>query len=177
MWTVAETDAAGVMALPDAAFVGEVVRRMGGMFGDVSLATRRMAYPLDFHHTVKVVGQRLALVGDAAHGMHPIAGQGLNLGLRDVAALVEVLAEGMRMGLDAGDAQVLARYERWRALDGFMVSGATDALTRLFGIPGRLPSMVRRLGMAGVQRSPTLKRFFMDEARGMRGALPALLQG
>jgi 2-octaprenyl-6-methoxyphenol hydroxylase len=176
VWTVAEKDAAGVLALPEDAFVGEVARRMGRIFGEIALATPRSAYPLDFHHTAKVVEQRLVLVGDAAHGMHPIAGQGLNLGLRDVAALVEVLAEGMRLGLDPGDAQLLNRYERWRALDGFMVSGATDVLTRLFGIPGRLPSAVRRLGMAGVQRSPTLKRFFMDEARGMSGKLPALLQ-
>lgn len=177
VWTVAERDAAGVLGLPDGAFVGEIMRRMGGMFGDLTLATPRSSYPLDFHHTAKVAQQRLVLIGDAAHGMHPIAGQGLNLGLRDVAALVEVLAEGMRMGMDPGDAQLLTRYERWRALDGFMVSGATDILTRLFGIPGRLPSAIRRLGMAGVQRSPTLKKFFMDEARGMSGTLPALLQG
>jgi 2-octaprenyl-6-methoxyphenol hydroxylase len=108
--------------------------------------------------------------------MHPIAGQGLNVGLRDVAALVEVLAEGMRLGLDPGDAQLLKRYERWRALDTFMVAGATDVLTRLFGLPGRVPSALRRFGMAGVQRMPSLKRFFMDEARGMSGKLPALLQ-
>jgi 2-octaprenyl-6-methoxyphenol hydroxylase len=176
VWTVAETDAAGVLALPDAAFTGEVARRMGDIFGRIALTTPRSSYALNFHHTAKVVQQRLVLVGDAAHGMHPIAGQGLNLGLRDVAALVEVLTDGMRLGLDLGDAQVLNRYERWRALDGFMVSGATDVLTRLFGIPGRLPSAARRLGMAGVQRSPTLKRFFMNEARGMSGKLPALLQ-
>ena len=176
VWTVAEKDAAGVLGLPESAFVGEITRRMGDIFGAVALATPRSSYPLDFHHTAKVAEQRLVLVGDAAHGMHPIAGQGLNLGVRDVAALVEVLAEGMRLGLDPGDAQLLKRYERWRALDGFMVSGATDVLTRLFGIPGRLPSALRRLGMAGVQRSPALKRFFMDEARGMSGKLPALLQ-
>ena len=176
VWTVAERDAAGAMALPDSAFLQEVRSRMGDLFGRIELASARSSYPLDFHHTAKVVEQRLVLVGDAAHGMHPIAGQGLNLGLRDVAALAEVLAEGMRRGLDPGDAEVLRRYERWRALDSFMVAGATDVLTRLFGVPGRLPSMVRRLGMAGVQRMPGLKRFFMDEARGMSGKLPALLQ-
>ena len=177
VWTVAENDAAGVLALPDAAFLAEVSQRMGGMFGALTLASPRSSWPLDFHHTAKVADQRLVLVGDAAHGMHPIAGQGLNLGLRDVAALVEVLGDGMRKGLDPGDAQLLTRYERWRALDSIMVAGATDVLTRLFGISGRLPSAARRIGMAGVQRSPLLKRFFMDEARGMRGKLPALLQG
>ena len=108
--------------------------------------------------------------------MHPIAGQGLNVGLRDVAALVEVLSDGVRLGLDVGDAQLLARYERWRAADTFMVATATDVLTRLFGIPGKLPSAVRRLGMAGVQRAAPLKRWFMDEARGMSGDLPKLLR-
>lgn len=176
VWTVAEKDAAGVLALPERAFLSEVEKRMKGVFGHIELASPRSSYPLNFHHTARIVDNRLALVGDAAHGMHPIAGQGLNVGLRDVAALVEVLADGMRLGLDAGDAQLLARYERWRAVDTFMVAGATDVLTRLFGIPGRLPSAIRRLGMAGVQRMPTLKRFFMDEARGMSGKLPALLQ-
>jgi len=136
-----------------------------------------MSYPLKFHHSGKLTGERLALVGDAAHGMHPIAGQGLNLGLRDVGALVEVLSDGMRLGLEPGDAQLLARYEKWRSLDALMVMTATDSLTRLFGIPGRLPSAVRRLGMGAVQRLPLLKRFFMDEARGMSGKLPELLSG
>jgi len=176
VWTVSEKDAAGALALPESAFVGEVARRMDGLFGKIELAAPRSSFPLNFHHTAKITEHRLALVGDAAHGMHPIAGQGLNVGLRDVAALVEVLADGMRLGLEPGDAQLLARYERWRAADTFMVASATDVLVRLFGMPGRLPSAIRRLGMAGVQRLPLLKRFFMDEARGMSGDLPELLR-
>ena len=177
VWTVAEKDAAGVLALSDRAFTAEVEKRMHGIFGHVAVEGPRSSYPLGFHHTAKITGQRMALVGDAAHGIHPIAGQGLNLGLRDVGALVEVLAEGMRLGLDPGDAQLLARYERWRGLDSFMVALATDGLTRLFGIPGKLPSAVRRLGMGVVQRTPALKRWFMDEARGVSGAVPELLKG
>ncbi|HKR91987.1 UbiH/UbiF/VisC/COQ6 family ubiquinone biosynthesis hydroxylase [Novosphingobium sp.] len=177
VWTVAEKDAAGIIAMNDAMFVNEVAARMHGVLGRIELAAPRMSYPLRFHHAGKVVDQRLAVIGDAAHGMHPIAGQGLNLGLRDVGALVEVLTEGMRLGLEPGDAQLLGRYEKWRSLDAFMVMSVTDGLTRLFGVPGRLPSAVRRLGMGAVQRMPRLKRFFMDEARGVSGRLPELLQG
>jgi 2-octaprenyl-6-methoxyphenol hydroxylase len=177
VWTVAEKDAPGVLKMPDSMFVDEARKKMHGIFGALELAAPRMSYPLKFHHSRKLAEHRLALVGDAAHGMHPIAGQGLNLGLRDVGALVEVLAEGMRLGLEPGDAQLLARYEKWRSLDAFMVMSVTDGLTRLFGIPGRLPSAARRLGMGAVQRLPALKRLFMDEARGMSGKLPELLRG
>jgi 2-octaprenyl-6-methoxyphenol hydroxylase len=177
VWTVAEKDAAGVLALGDRGFLAEAEKRMHGIFGAVGVEGPRSSYPLGFHHTARITGQRLALVGDAAHGIHPIAGQGLNLGLRDVGALVEVLADGMRLGLDPGDAQLLARYERWRGLDSFMVALATDGLTRLFGIPGKLPSAVRRFGMGVVQRTPPLKRWFMDEARGVSGAVPEFLKG
>ncbi|WP_428027437.1 UbiH/UbiF/VisC/COQ6 family ubiquinone biosynthesis hydroxylase [Altererythrobacter sp.] len=176
VWTVSEKDAAGVVKLSDRAFLAEVQKRMGDLLGEVSLNSRRTSYPLSFQHTARIIGDRLALVGDAAHGMHPIAGQGLNLGLRDVGALVEVLEDAQHLGLDLGDPQVLKRYEEWRALDSLMVMSATDGLTRLFGIPGKLASTVRRAGMAGVQRSSFLKHFFMDEARGMSGQLPELLR-
>jgi len=177
VWTVSERDAAGVLALSDRAFVTEVEKRMHGVFGEVSVEGPRSSHPLGFHHTAKITARRLVLVGDAGHGLHPIAGQGLNVGLRDVGALVEVIAEGMRLGLDPADAQLLARYERWRGLDTFMVALATDSLTRLFGMPGKLPSAIRRLGMGAVQRTPALKRWFMDEARGVSGKLPELMQG
>ena len=177
VWTVAERDAAGTLALGDRAFIAEVEKRMHGLYGAVAVDGPRSSYPLGFHHTARITAPRLALVGDAAHGIHPIAGQGLNLGLRDVGALVEVIAEGMRLGLDPSDAQLLARYERWRGLDSMMVALATDGLTRLFGIPGRLPSAIRRFGMGAIQRTPTLKHWFMDEARGISGQLPELLKG
>ncbi|WP_128893153.1 FAD-dependent monooxygenase [Erythrobacter sp. HKB08] len=177
VWTVDEKDAAGTLKLSDRAFLAEVEKRMGGLFGEIRSVGARSSYPLGFHHTARITGERLALVGDAAHGIHPIAGQGLNLGLRDVGALVEVLADGMRLGLDPGDAQLLTRYENWRGLDSFMVALATDGLTRLFGIPGKTASAIRRFGMAGVQRIPVLKTWFMDEARGVTGDMPELLSG
>jgi 2-octaprenyl-6-methoxyphenol hydroxylase len=177
VWTVAEKDAAGTLKLSDRAFLAEAAKRMGDVFGAVTTVGPRSAFPLSFQHTARIVSDRLALVGDAAHGIHPIAGQGLNLGLRDVGALVEVIADGMRLGLEPGDAQLLARYERWRSLDSLSVSVATDGLTWLFGAPGKAASAVRRLGMGGVQRLSPLKRWFMDEARGVSGALPELLKG
>ena len=176
VWTVGEKDAAGTLKLSDRAFLAEVEKRMGGIFGAIHSVGPRSSYPLGFHHTARITGERLALIGDAAHGIHPIAGQGLNLGLRDVGALVEVLAEGMRLGLDPGDAQLMKRYEDWRGLDAFTVALATDGLTRLFGVPGKAASALRRFGMAGVERIPALKTFFMDEARGVTGDAPELLR-
>lgn len=177
VWTVSEADGAGVMKLGDRAFLAEVEKRMGGVLGKVLSVGQRSSWPLGFHHTARITAERLALVGDSAHGIHPIAGQGLNLGLRDVGALVEVLADGARLGLDPGDPELLKRYETWRGLDSFMVALATDGLTRLFGVPGSAASAVRRLGMAAVQRTPMLKDFFMNEARGVSGDLPAILRG
>jgi len=177
VWTVSEREGPGFAKLGDRGFTAELEKRAGGVLGAMQLVAPRMTYPLGFHHSARIVAPRLALVGDAAHGIHPIAGQGLNLGLRDVAALTEVLVEGARLGLDLGDAALLARYQRWRGLDNLMVSLATDGLTRLFGIPGRTASAVRRAGLGAVQRMPALKRFFMDEARGEAGDLPKLLAG
>ncbi|MFM2099667.1 MAG: hypothetical protein RLZZ366_1206 [Pseudomonadota bacterium] len=177
VWTVKAADAPGILALSERAFLAEISKRTGGLLGDISMAAPRSTYPLGFHHAARITAERLALVGDAAHGIHPIAGQGLNLGFRDVAALVEVLVDGARLGLDLGDAQLLTRYERWRSLDSLLVSVATDSLTRLFGIPGKTASAVRRLGLGAVQRISPLKSVFMAEARGTSGALPKLLQG
>lgn len=176
VWTISEADGAGVMKLGDRAFLAEVEKRMGGVLGTVKTVGQRSSWPLGFHHTAKITAERLALVGDSAHGIHPIAGQGLNLGLRDVGALVEVLADGARLGLDPGDPELLKRYETWRGLDSFMVALATDGLTRLFGVPGKAASAARRLGMAAVQRTPMLKDFFMNEARGVSGDLPEILR-
>jgi len=177
VWTVAAEHGSAMLGLPDRAFLAEAEKRMGGLLGTLRSASPRSSYPLGFHHTARITDTRLALVGDAAHGIHPIAGQGLNLGFRDVAALAEVLVEGARLGLDLGDAQLLGRYERWRALDSFVVAATTDGLTRLFGLPGKAPRAIRRFGLDLVSRIPPLKRSFMAEARGETGRLPKLLQG
>jgi 2-octaprenyl-6-methoxyphenol hydroxylase len=177
VWSLKAKDAPGFMKLSDRAYAHELEKAMGGFLGTIAMTAPRASWPLGFHHTATITAERLALVGDAAHGIHPIAGQGLNLGLRDAAALAEVIVEGMRLGLDPGDAQLLARYERWRALDTFMVAASTDGLTRLFGVPGKTASAVRRFGLGAVQRIRPLKDRFMAEARGESGQLPKLLQG
>jgi len=177
VWSVSSADAAAVADLPERALAAEIEKRMGGFLGAVTIAGPRWTYPLGFHHAATITDLRLALVGDAAHGIHPIAGQGLNLGFRDAAALAQVLVEGARLGLDLGDAQLLARYERWRSLDTFMVAAATDGLTRIYGIPGKTASAIRRFGMGLVQRVGPLRDQLMAEARGETGDMPLLLRG
>lgn len=177
VWSVHARHGPAMLKLSDRAFLAEASARMGGFLGELFEASPRSGYPLGFHHAATITAERLALVGDAAHGIHPIAGQGLNLGFRDAAALAEVLVEGKRLGLDLGDPALLARYQAWRGLDTAMVAGATDGLNRLFGVPGRAASAVRRLGISAVDRIAPLKDRLMTEARGEAGDLPRLLHG
>ena len=177
VWSVKRKEAEGMLKLSERGLLAEAERKMGGFLGKLGPLGPRSSYPLGFHNAGKITAERLALVGDAAHGIHPIAGQGVNVGFRDVATLVEVLVEGKRLGLEPGDAQLLARYDRWRSLDTLMVSIATDGLTRLFGIPGRTANIARRFGLSAVGKLPPLKHRFMAEARGESGDVPRLLQG
>lgn len=177
VWTVPKRQAAGMLALGERGWAHEAQKRIGGFLGAIEVAAPRSSYPLGYHRAARITDTRLALVGDAAHGIHPIAGQGVNLGFRDAAALIEVIVEGMRLGLEPGDAQLLTRYQRWRSLDTLSVTIAMDGLVRLFDIPGRIPSAVRRAGLAAVQKMGPLKNRFMAEARGESGALPRLLTG
>jgi 2-octaprenyl-6-methoxyphenol hydroxylase len=177
VWSVDAADAPGYMKLSPRGYAAELEKAMGGILGAVEIAAPLSSYKLGFHHAANITAERLVLIGDSAHGIHPIAGQGLNLGLRDVAALTEVLVDGMRLGLDFGDAHLLDRYSRWRSIDTLLIAVSTDGLNRLFSIPGKAASAVRRFGMAMVQRAAPAKAFFMAEARGESGALPKLLQG
>jgi len=177
VWSVPNADAAGWMSLSDDQFAGEAQAAMGGFLGKISMAAPRSTFPLGFHHAARITDDRLALVGDAAHAIHPIAGQGLNLGFRDAAAFTQVLVEGSRLGLDLGDRQLLDRYQRWRSLDALVVAVATDSLTRVYGIPGKTASAVRRFGMGMIDRLSPIKNKLMSEARGTSGELPLLLRG
>jgi 2-octaprenyl-6-methoxyphenol hydroxylase len=177
VWSVRDEDAAGWLSLNDEDFAAEAQAAMGGFLGEIAMLAPRSSYPLGFHHAARITAQRLALVGDAAHTIHPIAGQGLNLGFRDVAALAEVLVEGARLGLDLGDKQLLDRYQRWRSLDALSVAFATDTLTRIYGVRGATASAIRRFGMGLVGRISPLRQRLMSEARGTSGDLPLLLRG
>ena len=177
VWSVPDEDAAGWLSLNDEEFAAEAEAAMGGFLGKIEMLAPRSSFPLGFHHAAQITAERLALVGDAAHAIHPIAGQGLNLGFRDVAALAEVLVEGARLGLDLGDKQLLDRYQRWRSLDALSVAFATDTLTRIYGIPGKTASAVRRFGMGLVGRITPLRDKLKSEAQGTSGDLPLLLRG
>jgi 2-octaprenyl-6-methoxyphenol hydroxylase len=176
-WTEEESEARRILALDDAGFLAEVQSRFGYRLGEIALAGGRGAWPLAMHLARALVAERLALVGDAAHLVHPIAGQGLNLGLRDVAALTEVVADAARLGLDIGSGVVLERYARWRRTDAAMSAAAFDALNRLFSNDSTLLRTARDAGLQLVDRMPGLKQLIVAEAAGLTGEVPKLLRG
>jgi 2-octaprenyl-6-methoxyphenol hydroxylase len=176
-WTEDAREATRILALDDAGFLAEVEKRFGGKLGAIALDGPRQSWPLELHLARRYVAPRFALLGDAAHGVHPLAGQGLNLAFRDVAALVEVVAESVRIGFDAGDAQALTRYERWRRFDSAVSAATFDGINRLFATDATPLRSIREIGLGLVDRTPALKRFFVGEAAGLNGNLPRLLRG
>jgi 2-octaprenyl-6-methoxyphenol hydroxylase len=177
VWTERRDRAARLCGLDDESFRAELAGRIGGFLGEIALEGPRFHHPLSLHFAETMIGHRLALIGDAAHGMHPIAGQGMNMGIRDVAALAEVIVDAARLGLDCGAAEVLERYQRWRRFDTMLMLGLTDSLDRLFTNDVGPVRLARRLGLAAINRLPEAKRFFMRHAMGLVGDLPRLLRG
>jgi 2-octaprenyl-6-methoxyphenol hydroxylase len=177
VWTERASLARRLLELDAPSFQAEFARRFGDFLGHVEPHGPRWSYPLGLVHAERYIDERLVLVGDAAHGLHPIAGQGYNLGVRDIAALVEVLVEDKRLGLDIGSAGTLERYARWRRADNFTMVAATDLLNRLFSNDIKPLRLVRDLGLAAVNRTPPLRRFFVRHAMGLVGDLPKLIRG
>ena len=177
VWTETTSEADRIIALPDDAFHSELERRFKLHLGEITTVSARRAHPLGFFVARSFIAERIALVGDAAHLIHPIAGQGLNMGLRDVAALAEVIVDAARLGLDPGDAATLERYQRWRRFDTMTMGLATDGLNRLFSNRSPVLRVVRDVGLGLVDRVPNLKRLFIREAAGLVGDVPKLLRG
>jgi 2-octaprenyl-6-methoxyphenol hydroxylase len=177
VWSEKSHLAPAILAQDDAAFLVELKSRFGDFLGEISVEGPRFGYPLSLQFADAYTARRLALVGDAAHGMHPVAGQGMNMGLRDVAALAEVLVEAHRLGIDLGNAALLERYARWRRFDNLLMLGLTDVMVRLFSNANTSLALARDIGMATVNRLPGLKRFFMRHAMGLVGELPKLMRG
>jgi 2-octaprenyl-6-methoxyphenol hydroxylase len=177
VWTERAELAQAALRLGDEDFSAELQRRFGDWLGEVRVEGGRWSYPLGLMHAERYIDRRLALVGDAAHLIHPIAGQGLNLGLRDVAALAETVVDARRLGLDIGAEAVLDRYQRWRRTDNLTLIAVTDALNRLFSTDLWPVALARRLGLMAVQNLPPLKRLFMRHAMGLVGDVPRLVAG
>ena len=177
VWTEEHKEAERIVALPDAEFHDELERRFGLHLGEIDVVGPRRAFPLGLTVARDFIAERVALVGDAAHVIHPIAGQGLNMGLKDVAALAETIVDAVRLGLDPGSAAALDRYQRWRRFDTMAMGVATDGLNRLFSNQSRVLRLVRDVGLGLVDRLPSLKQLFIREAAGLVGEVPKLLKG
>jgi 2-octaprenyl-6-methoxyphenol hydroxylase len=177
VWTERRAEAARIIALNEEEFHGELEQRFGLHLGEVRALDKPRAFPLSYFVARSFVAERLALVGDSAHVIHPIAGQGLNMGLKDVAALAEVVVDAARLGMDLGGADVLERYQRWRRFDTMAMGVATNSLNFLFSNQSTLLRTFRDLGLGIVDRTPPLKNLFIRQAAGLTGEIPKLLKG
>lgn len=177
VWTERNADAPRLLALDEAGFTRELTLRFGDHLGALTVEGSRWSYPLSLMHAERYTASRLALIGDAAHVIHPIAGQGWNLGVRDIAVLAELLVDAARLGMDLGGAGLLERYERWRRIDNLTLTAVTDGLNRLFSNEVPPVKLIRDLGLATVNRAPRVKRFLMRHAMGLVGDLPRLVRG
>jgi 2-octaprenyl-6-methoxyphenol hydroxylase len=177
VWSETDAAAAAIQALDDDAYLAALRPRFGDFLGAISLAGERFTYPLSLSLAERFVAPRVALVGDAAHGVHPIAGQGLNLGLRDVAALAEVVVSAVRRGEDPGNAVALQEYQRWRRFDSTALALGMDTVNRLFSNDNPVLRLGRDLGLGLVNALPPLRRRFIRQAAGLQGELPRLLAG
>jgi 2-octaprenyl-6-methoxyphenol hydroxylase len=177
VWTEEKERGAAIMALDEEGFTRELATRFGARLGEIKLAGPRQSFPLEFQIARSFIADRLALIGDAAHVVHPLAGQGLNIGMRDVAALAETIVEEARLGLDIGSGPGLERYQRWRRFDSAFSGAVMDGLNRLFSNDNSPLRVLRDLGLGLVDRVPELKRFLVREAAGETGNVPRLLKG
>src|ERR1700704_1404310 len=177
VWTERRAEAARIIALSDEEFPGELEQRFGLHLGEVKALDKPRAFPLSYFVARSFIGERLALIGDAAHVLHPIPGQGLNMGLKDVAALAEVIVDAARLGIDPGQAGVLDRYQRWRRFETMEMGLATNSLNLLFSNKSTLLRTVRDIGLGLVDRAPPLKSLFIRQAAGLAGEVPRLLKG
>jgi 2-octaprenyl-6-methoxyphenol hydroxylase len=177
VWTENRAEAARITALGEAEFHDELEKRFGLHLGEIKALDKPRAFPLGYFVARSFIAERLALVGDAAHVIHPIAGQGLNMGLKDVAALAEVVVDAARLGIDPGQADVLDRYQRWRRFDTMAMGLATNSLNFLFSNESTLLRTVRDIGLGLVDRAPPLKSLFIRQAAGLSGEVPRLLKG
>ena len=177
VWTETRKEAARITALGEEEFHAELEQRFGLHLGEIKALDKPRAFPLGYFVARSFIAERLALIGDAAHVIHPIAGQGLNMGLKDVAALAEVVVDAARLGMDPGQADVLERYQRWRRFDTMAMGLATNSLNLLFSNESKLLRAVRDIGLGLVDRAPPLKSMFIRQAAGLAGEVPRLLKG